>query len=133
MCLPGHLHDEAYLHAGVLVGPAEAIDNEKPLSGELLLGGLLHNLPNLLGHRVVVVRVLRGVPPNSVLGVLVHNDVLVLRRTSGVDAGHHVDGSELGHVTFLIALKLRLCLLVVENFVSRIVKDFLHALDSVLA
>ena len=105
------------------MGSAEAIDNEKPLSGELLLGGLLHNLPNLLGHRVVVVRVLRGVPPNSLLGVLVHNDVLVLRRTSGVDTGHYVNCTELSLLTLLVALEGRVDLSLVKFFVGRIVCD----------
>ena len=133
MCLPCNLHDEADLHAGVLVCAAETVHYEEPLGRELLESELLEDFPVLLGERVVVVLVLVRSPPYGVLGVLVHHDVLVLRGTSGVDTGHHVDGTELGYLTFLIAGEIRPCLLVEENLVRWIVKDFFHALDSILA
>ena len=82
---------------------------------------------------MVVVRILWSVPPYGVLRGLVHNDVLVLRRTSGVDTGHNVDGTEFGLLTFLITGKLRSCLFVEENFVRWVVKDFFYTFNSILA
>ena len=48
VCLPGHFHDEADGHAGVLVGAAEGIHDEQALVGQLLLGDVLHGSPGLL-------------------------------------------------------------------------------------
>ena len=130
--LPGHLHDETDLHAGILVGAAEAVHNEEALAAELLESEVLDFFPDLLGHLVVVVRIIRGVPPHGVLGVLVHHDVLVLGGASGIDAGHYVDGAELGHLTFVIALETGLGLLVVEDFVGRVVEDLGDTFDAIL-
>ena len=82
---------------------------------------------------MVVVRILRSVPPYGVLRGLVHNDVLVLRGTSGVDTSHNVDCTELGLLTFLITGKLRSCLLIEENFIRWVVKDFFYTFNSILA
>ena len=82
---------------------------------------------------MVVVGVLRGVPPYGVLGVLVHYDVFVLGRTAGVDAGHYVDCTKLGHLTFVVAFEFGPGLLVVEDFVGGIVKNLSGSLDPILA
>ncbi len=82
---------------------------------------------------MVVVRILRSIPPNGVLGGLVHNDVFVLRRTSSVDTSHNVHGSEFSYLSFLVSGKVRPCLFVEENLISRVVEDLLDPLDSVLA
>ena len=82
---------------------------------------------------MVVVRILRSVPPYGVLRSLVHNDVLVLRRTSGVDTCHDVDCTELGLLTFLITGEFRSCLLIEENFIRWVVKDFFYTFNSILA
>ena len=63
------------------------------------------SLPSLNGCGLVVVLELIGCPPNSVLRGVVHNDELILRRTSGVDTGHNVNCAELGELTLLIALE----------------------------
>ncbi len=133
MRLPGHFHNEADLHPGVLVRAAETVHHEEPLAGELLDGEGLELFPYFLGELVVVVRILRSVPPYGVLGVLVHHNVLVLRRTSGIDAGHYIDRAELGHLTFVVTFKLRLGLFVVENLVGGVVKDFRGSFNTVLA
>ena len=133
MGLPCNLHDETDLHPGVLVGTAETIDNEKPLTGKLVLSELLDLFPHSLGHLVVVVGIFRSVPPYGVLGVLVHDDVLVLGGTSGEHASHNVDCAKFGNLSLLVAGEFGLGLLVVENFIGRIVKDFLYFLDTVLA
>ena len=136
MGLPGDLHDEAHLHAGVGVGAAEAVHNEQALAAELLLGQFLHDLPGSDGHLVVVIGIALGGPPDfsgfAFLGGVVVHDVLVLGRTTGIDARHHVDGAQFGYLAFVKTLETGFGLFVVKNFVRGIVKDFLHTLDAVL-
>ena len=82
---------------------------------------------------MVVVLILLGSPPNGVLGVLVHDDVLILRRTAGVDTSLYVYSAELSVLTNLVALKASLGLLFEELLVRRIVGDHGRASDAVLS
>ena len=136
MGLPGDLHDEADLHAGVLVRAAETVHDEQALAAELVEGQLLDGLPDLLAHRVVVVRILGRSPPDFAggtdLGGLVIDDVLVFRGTAGVDAGHHVDGAELGHLSLVETFETGFGFLIVKDFVRGVVQNLLHALDAIL-
>ncbi len=135
--LPGNLHDEADLHAGVGVRTAETVHHEEALSAELLLGEFLYLFPGLLGHLVVVVGITLGGPPDfaglAFLGGLVIDNVLVFGGTAGIDAGHHVDGTQFGDLTLVITFQTGFGLLVVKNLIGRVVKDFLHTLDPILA
>ena len=133
MGLPCDLHDEADLHPGVLMGAAETVDHEEPLSGELVLGELLHRLPYALGHLMVVVGIFGGVPPDGVLGVLVHDTVLVLGGAAGENTSHYVDCAKFGNLSLLKAGQAGLGLFVVENLIGGVVEDFLDPLDTVLA
>ncbi len=47
MGLPCNFHDEADFHAGVLVGTAEAVNDEQTLAAELLDGEFLKGNPVL--------------------------------------------------------------------------------------
>ena len=136
MGLPCNLHDEADLHAGILVGAAESVDHEEALAAELLLCKFLYGCPCLLGHFVVVVGIVFGSPPDfagsAFLGGFVVNNVFVFRRTSGVDTGHYVDGTELSYLALVEAFKFRFGFFVVEDLVCRIVEDFLYTGDAVL-
>ena len=132
VCLPGHFHDETHCHAGILVGAAESIHDVQALVGQLLLSDLLDSLPSLLGSGVVVVLVLIAGPPHGVLGVLVHHDELVLGRTAGVDAGHHVHSTQLADLTLLVAFQLGIGLLCEQLLVGGVVHDFSRAGDAIL-
>ena len=107
MCLPCNLNDETDSHTCVFVSSAECIYYEKFLVGKLLLGKIFNCIPCFLSCRMVIVLVLIGCPPNCVLGVLIHNDVFIFRRTSCVDTCHYIDSTKLADLTFLKALKLR--------------------------
>jgi len=133
VCLPGHLHDETDSHAGVLVGAAEGIDDEQALVAQLLLGDVLHGRPGLLGHGVVVVLVLVAGPPNGVLGVLVHDDVLVLGGTAGVNAGHDIDSAQLGDLALLIAGQLGFGLLLEQHLIRGVMHDLGRAGNAILS
>ena len=133
VCLPGHLHDEADSHAGVLVGAAEGIDNEQALVAQLLLGDVLNGSPSGLGHGVVVVLVLVAGPPNGVLGVLVHDDVLVLGGAAGVNAGHDIDSAQLGDLALLVAGQVRLGLLSEQNIIRGVMHDLGRAGNAILS
>ena len=133
MCLPGHFHDEADGHAGVLVGAAESIHDVQALVGELLLGDLLHSFPGFLRCGVVVVLVLVAGPPHGVLGVLVHDDELILGGAAGVDTGHDVDSAQLADLALLVAFQFGLGLLVEQLLVRGIVHDLGRAGDTILA
>ena len=79
VCLPSYFNDEANSKTSVLVSTAETVNNEKTLVRKFLLGKILHHVPSLFSHGVVVVLVLFRSPPYSVLRVFVNNDELVLR------------------------------------------------------
>ena len=130
--LPSNFHDEANSETRVLVGAAESIDNEETLVREFLLGKILHNSPSRFRHGVVVVLVTFGGPPNGVLGVLVHNDELILGRTAGVDTRLHVHSAEFGHLTLFVSFEGFLGFFFEELFVRRIVYDFGSTRDAVL-
>ena len=72
---------------------------------------------------MVVVLVLVGGPPHGVLGVFVHDDVLVFGGTAGVDAGHHVDGVQLGDLADFVAGEAGLGLLLEQLLIGRIVDN----------
>ena len=103
--LPCYFHDEAYSHAGVLVGAAVAVDDIELLAGELVDGDFLDSFPSLFGDGFVVVGIFFGCPPYFVFGVCVKHDELVFRRAAGVDACHHVDSAKVGDDTLFKALK----------------------------
>ena len=132
MSLPGNFHDEAYSHAGILVGAAERINDEQSLARQFLDGQFLQLFPVLLGQFVVVVRIFRCIPPYGILGILVHDNVLVLRGTSCVDTCHDVDSTQFRQLTLFIAGQFGLHFLFEKKLVGRIVDDFLCSGNSVL-
>ncbi len=133
MSLPCNFHYETDLDAGVLVGAAESIHNiELILVGELLGSDLLDFLPAVLRKRLVVVLVLRGGPPYGVLAGVIENEELVLGGTSGVNAGHYVDGTELGYLALVIAGQRRISLFHEQLIIRRVVNNFLNAGNTVL-
>jgi len=79
---------------------------------------------------VVVVLVALGGPPHGVFRVLVHDDVFVLGRASGVDARHHVDGVEFGQHALVVACQGGVHLVLEELFVARVIVNFLCAGDA---
>ena len=52
---------------------------------------------------MVVVLIALGGPPDGILGGLVHDNILVLGRTAGEDAGHDVDRIKLSQLPFFVA------------------------------
>ena len=131
--LPGHLHDKADGHAGVVVGAAEAIHHEEPLVGQLLLGQLFHGVPGLDGGGVVVVLELRGGPPHGIPGGVIHDDEFVVGGAAGIDAGHDVDGAQLADLALVKARQIGTGLLLEQLLEGGIVNDLRSAGDAVLA
>ena len=115
--LPCHLHDEANLHAGVVVCAAETVDHIELLVAQLILSELLAGLPCLLRGAVVVVMIFLRVPPYGVVRSSVINDELVLRRTACVNTGHHVHCAKLCLLSLVEAFQTRLSLLIEEHLV----------------
>ena len=132
VCLPCDFDDEADRHAGILVGAAECIDDEKTLVGEFLQSERFAGCPCLLGGRVVVVRILIAGPPDGVLGVFIHNDKFILGRTAGVNAGHDIDSAQLSLDTFVKALKVFVHFFIVKKLIGRVVDDLGYACDTIL-
>jgi hypothetical protein len=132
VCLPGHFHDEADSHAGILVGAAESINNKQALVAQLFLGDILNGSPSGLAHGMVIVLVLVAGPPDSVLGVLVHDDVLILGGTAGVNAGHNIDSAQLADPALFVTSQLRLGLLLEQHFVRGVVHDLSRAGNAIL-
>ena len=121
VCLPSHLNDEAHGQTCSLVGTAESIDNIELLVAELLDGYVLDSSPHLFAHGVVVVLVFVRGPPNLVVALSIVNDVLILRRTTGVDTSHHVHCIELGVLALVEASQSGLCLLCEESLIAWVV------------
>ena len=132
VCLPSHLHDEAHLHAGVLVRAAEAVHHIELLARELLLCQLFQSVPGLNRGGLVVVLVVLAGPPNGVARLVVHDDKFVLGRAAGEHTGHHVDGTEFGLDTTVITLETGLGLLVEQNLVRGVVEHLGHTGDAIL-
>ena len=132
VCLPGHFHDEADGHAGVLVGAAEGIHHEQTLVGQLIDGQLLAGIPGFLGGGLVVVLVALGSPPHGVLGVLVHDDEFILGGAAGIDAGHNIDGSQFADAALLVAFQAGLGLFCEEFVIRGVVHDLGRAADTIL-
>ena len=132
VCLPCNFHDKADGHAGILVGTAECIHHVQALVGQLLLSDGLHSSPCFLRSGVVVVLVLVGSPPHGVLGVLVHNDELVLGRTAGVDAGHNVHSTQLADLALFVAFQTGLGLFLEQLLVGGVVHDLSRAGNAIL-
>ena len=124
MGLPGNLHDEADGHARVFVGTAESIHNIELLVAQFVSGEIADNGPGLFGHGMVVVLVALGGPPDGVLRGVVHNDVLILGGTAGINAGHDVDGIKLRQDALVIAFKRGIHLVPEHLFITGIVNDF---------
>ena len=122
--LPCHLHDEADGHAGVVVGAAEHIHHKQALVGQLLLRQLLAGIPSLLRGGLVVVFELVGGPPHGIPGGVVHHNELVLGGAAGVDAGHDVDGPQVGDLSPVIALQAGLGLLLKQELIGGIADNF---------
>ncbi len=130
--LPCHFNDEAHSHAGVVVGAAEAVYHVEFLVAELVDGDLLDLLPCSFGDRLVVVGVFLGCPPYLVLGVVVKYDEFVFGRAAGIYTGHHVDGAEFGHCTFLKAFQRGISFVFEELLVGGVVDYLLDILDAIL-
>ena len=130
--LPSNLNDETNSHTCILVSTAETVYYIEVLVAELFLSDSLNLVPNFLRHRVVIVLVLLCCPPYSVLRVLVHHDVLVLRRTTGVDTCLNVNCTKLCLLTYFEALETCLCLLFEQLLVRRIVSDYCRTSNAVL-
>ena len=81
---------------------------------------------------MVVVLVLVGSPPHGVLGVLVHNDELVLGRTAGVDAGHNVHSTQLADLALFVAFQTGLGLFLEQLLVGGVVHDLSRAGNAIL-
>ena len=132
MRLPGDLHDEADLQTGVLVGSAERVHDEELLVRQLFDSDLFQLLPGLLRHRFVVVLVFGRGPPDGIFGGFVHDEELVFRGTTRVNAGHHVHGTHFGYLTLFITAQALAGLLAVEFVVRRVVDYFRSTRDAVL-
>ena len=132
MCLPSYFHDETDSHSGIFVSAAESIYYEKSLAGKLFDSEFLTSIPCFLSCRMVIIGIFGSVPPNGILGLVIHNDELVFRRTAGVNTCHNVNCSELGNLSLVIAGKLRLKLFVVKSIVIGIVNNLSYAGDPIL-
>ena len=116
-----------------LVGAAECINDIEILVRKFLLGNLLHSIPNLLSHGVVVVLVAFCSPPNVVVALVVIYDILVLRRTAGKDTSHYVHSTKLSLLTLLITSEGGIGLSLEQLFVGRIVSNHGRTRDTILA
>ena len=82
---------------------------------------------------MVVVLVFVAGPPHGVLGVLVHDDELILGGAAGVDTGHNVDGTQLADLTLLVAFQTGLGLLFKQLLIRGVIHDLSRAGDTILA
>ncbi len=81
---------------------------------------------------MVIVVVVLTVPPYGILGLLVHHNVLVFGRASGVYAGHYIESTELSLLSFLVTVEFGTGFLIEQHLVGGIVNNLLDVLDAVL-
>ena len=130
--LPCYFYDEANSHTSVGVSTAECVNYKKLLIWKFLLCDFLNVCPSFFCHWVVIVLVTLSCPPYGVLWGFIHNDILVFRRTTGVDTCHYVYGAKFCVLTYFIAFEACLCFFFEEYFVRRIVHYLSGAWDAVL-
>ncbi|OAV74705.1 hypothetical protein Barb7_01755 [Bacteroidales bacterium Barb7] len=90
-------------------------------------------LPSFLRNGLVVIFIFFGSPPNGVLCGFIQYEEFVFGRTTGVNARHYVHGIKFGHLPFFKTFQSRLCFFFVQVFKRRVVHDFLHSGNTVLA
>ena len=103
------------------------------IDNKIFLSDLLYCCPCFFACRMIIVLILVRGPPYCVLRVLIHNDELILRRTSGVDTSSDINSTQLGNLSLLIAFQFRLCLLCKQIFIRRIVYNFCSSSNTILA
>ena len=103
MCLPSNFYDEADSHAGVFVGTAESIYNVEFLVGQFLFSDFFQSVPGFRRSSVVIVVIILGIPPNSVMGSLIVNDEFIFRRTAGENTSLYVNSAQFGNLTLFVA------------------------------
>ncbi len=72
------------------------------------------------------------VPPDSLLGILVHNDVLILGGPSGELTGHNVNRIKFGHNALVESCKVALHFLFIKELKAGIVDDLCYACNTIL-
>ena len=132
MCLPSYFHDETNCHTCVCICSAETIDDIQLLVRKLLLSNILNCLPSLLRCSMVIVLILVTCPPYSVLRIIIHNDELILRRTSCVNSCEYVNCTKLSLMTYFVSLKTLFGLLCEELFIRWIVNNLSCVSNTVL-
>ena len=99
--LPRVLRDEAHALAALGVRSAVAVEHVHLLSVHVLLHVVVHLVEHLLRHRLVGGN---RTPPDVALARLALHEVLVLGRTTRVDARVHLEGTRLRENSLLVAL-----------------------------
>ena len=92
--------------------------------GELFLRDLLYSSPSLFAGWMVVIFIGRSSPPDSILGVFIHDNEFVLRRASGENTGHDINRIEFGELPDIKAFQPGLCFLFKQEFVGGVMNDF---------
>ena len=131
VCLPGHLHDEAYAKTCGGVGAAVAVHHVEHLVAELAHGFLAQAVPHFGGYGFVVVLVAVRGPPYGVFGDVVLDEIFILGGAAGVDACHYVHGAEVGDDAFLVACEGRVCLILKQLLVRGIVDNLFYFFDAI--
>ena len=79
MSLPCNLNNKTDCHTGVLVCSAECVYNKQSFVGKFFQSDLFYRIPGFLAGRMVIILIFIRCPPYGVLGILVHDNELVLR------------------------------------------------------
>ena len=110
MCLPCYFNDETNSHTGICICSTESIYNKKSFVRKFFLCNIFYGSPCFFCHRMVIVCIFIRCPPYCVFGILIHNNVLVFRRTSGINTCHNVYCTKLCFLSYFISLKPSFCL-----------------------
>ena len=74
-----------------------------------------------------------NVQKTRILAGFVHYKEFIFRRTSGIDTSHYVHSTKFSYLTFFEAFQTRFGLFSEQYIIRRVVDDFLHVFDTVLA
>jgi len=81
---------------------------------------------------MIIILVFIRCPPYSVLGILIHNDELIFRRTTCVNTCHNIDSAKVTFLTLFIAFKARIHFFLVQIFIRRIMHNFCSSSNTIL-
>ena len=133
MSLPSYFHDETYFHTSCSISTAECINNEQTLAAQLFYSFRLQVSPSFFSTRFVIVFIFVRSPPYWIFRSFILNEEFIFRRTTCVNTSHYVYSTQFSNLSFFETFQSRFSFFSEKHIIRRIVENFLHVGNTVLA